>query len=80
MKGEQKSIYDSIRKMMNGDTSNLNYVDGDEVNTLKELLEHKKPYSGSLIKDAKQAKESLSEKVIAKMILKGQVLWRLQNR
>jgi hypothetical protein len=67
MKGEQKSIYDSIRKMMNGDTSNLSYVDGDEVTTLNELLEHNKPYSGSLIKDAKQAKEALSEKVIAKI-------------
>ena len=51
---------------MNGDTSNLSYVDGDEVTTLNELCEYTN-HILKLNKDAEQAKESLSEKVIAKI-------------
>jgi hypothetical protein len=67
MNGDQRGIYDSIRIMLNGDTSNLDYIKGNEIKILKDLLEHPKPFSGSLIKDAKAAKDELQKKVIAKI-------------
>ena len=63
MNGDQIKIYDSVRTILNGDTSNLNYIEGDEKQQLEQLLEHQKPYTGNLIRDAKTAKESLSRKV-----------------
>ena len=64
MNGDQIEIYDSVRKLLNGDTSNLDYIDGDELVTLKELIRNEKPYSGNAIKDAKQAKDALTKKVV----------------
>jgi predicted transcriptional regulator len=65
MNGDMVKIYDSVKTLLNGDTSNFDYVDGDEIATLKSLLENPKPYSGNYIREAKIAKDSLSEKVIA---------------
>lgn len=61
--GEQKRIYDDIRTVIDGDRSNLEYVEGDELKTIKEVYNHSKPYTGSLIKDAKSAKDRLVKKV-----------------
>jgi hypothetical protein len=61
--GEQKKIYDSIRVFFTGNQSNLEYVEGDELNILKEVVEHKQPYKGNIIKDAKAAKDALTAKV-----------------
>ncbi len=63
--GEQKKIYDSIRTFFTGNQSNLEYVEGDELNILKEVIEHMQPYKGNIIKDAKAAKDSLISKVKA---------------
>jgi energy-coupling factor transporter ATP-binding protein EcfA2 len=62
--GEQKKIYDSIRVFFSGNQSNHEYIECDELNILKGVLDHPKPYSGSLIKDAKAAKDILTEKVL----------------
>jgi hypothetical protein len=64
MNGDQIGIYDSIRNLLNGDTSNLDYIEGDELITLKNLMSNKNPYVGSLIKEAKTAKDTLTKKVI----------------
>ena len=67
MASEQKSIYDSIRTLLNGDTSNLDYVDGDEVAVLRSLMHSSKPYQGNLIREAKAAKDSLTVKVLERI-------------
>jgi len=61
--GEQKKIYDDIRTVIDGDRSNLEYVEGDELKTIQEVYDHPKPYTGNLIKDAKAAKDQLTSKV-----------------
>jgi hypothetical protein len=67
MNSEQCGIYDEIRKTLNGDKSNFEYTTGDELEILRQLLDHPKPYEGSLIREAKAAKDSLAEKVISKI-------------
>jgi len=67
MIGEQREIYDRIRKLLNEDTSNLSYVEGEEFDILKAIIEHPKPYTGNLVRDAKQAKDSLGKKVLERI-------------
>ena len=64
MNGEQRTIYESIRNLLNGDTSNLGYIEGDELKILTEVLKNTKPYAGNLMKEAKAAKDSLNKKVL----------------
>jgi len=65
--GEQKKIYDSIRMFLSGDQSNLQYVEGDELDILTNVIEHPKPYTGDIIKDAKAAKDALTTKVLKRI-------------
>ena len=67
MNGDQIAIYDSIRKMLDGDTSNFNFIDGDELDILKALMINNAPYKGNAIKEAKQVKDALTKKVLAKI-------------
>ena len=67
MNGDQIEIYDSVRKLLNWDTSNLDYIEGDELIILKELINNEKPYRGNAIKDAKQAKDVLTKKVVERI-------------
>lgn len=67
MNGDQSKIYADIKTLLSGDTSNLDYVEGGELKILVGLLNHDKPYSGNLIKEAKTSKDSLSSKVIEKI-------------
>jgi len=60
--GEQKKIYDAIRSFLSGNQSNLEYIEGDELEVLRSVLTQPKPYLGDLIKDAKAAKDTLIEK------------------
>jgi hypothetical protein len=62
--GEQRKIFDSIRTLLNSDTSNLYYIKGDELDLITLAYEHQKPYTGSLIRDAKTAIDSLKEKLL----------------
>ncbi len=61
--GDQKKIYDEVRNLVKGDTSNLIYVEGEDLESLKQLIESPKPYQGNLIKDAKEAKDNLLGKL-----------------
>jgi hypothetical protein len=67
MNGEQRKIYDDIRNALNGDRSNFEYVEGEELGILNALIENPKPYQGKLIREAKAAKDALTNKVLAKI-------------
>ncbi|MFB9862455.1 BREX system P-loop protein BrxC [Rufibacter immobilis] len=64
---EQKKIYDDIKVFLNGDQSNFVHIEGDELQTLREVYNHKKPYAGTSIRDAKAAMDSLKEKVLRQL-------------
>lgn len=66
--GDQIKIYNSVKVILNGDTSNLDYIEGNEKELLEQLLVHPKPYSGNLIRDAKVAKDSITSKVSDRII------------
>ena len=63
MNGEQRKIYDSIKNLVTSNTANIDYVEGDEFDTLKTLIESKTPYLGNAIQIAKAAKDSLVKKI-----------------
>lgn len=63
--GDQVKIYENIKQMVQGDTSNLDYVDGDEFQVLKALLDDPKPYAGNAVREAKTAQDSLRVKLTA---------------
>lgn len=62
--GEQKNIYDSIRKFFSGNQSNLEYIQCEELDVLREVNDHATPYYGTLIRDAKTAKDALTKKAL----------------
>ncbi|MFZ1703560.1 MAG: BREX system P-loop protein BrxC [Saprospiraceae bacterium] len=61
--GEQKQIFDRVIQFLNGDQSNFEYIDKDEIDVLKAVQKDPKPYAGNQIKMAKDAIEKLVEKV-----------------
>lgn len=63
--GEQANIYLDIKKLVNSNTANIDYIDGDEFETLTTLINSKTPYRGNAIQIAKAAKDSLTKKVVA---------------
>lgn len=65
--GEQKKIYDGIRGFFSGNQSNLEYIECEELDVLREVNDHETPYYGNLIRDAKSAKDSLTKKVLAQI-------------
>jgi len=67
MNGDQKKIYDDIRLIVNSDTTNLSFVDGDEMDQLRVVLNHDKPFLGTLIRDAKSTMDILKEKIQSKI-------------
>ena len=67
MNGDQKKIYDEIRLIVNSDTTNLSFVDGDEMEQLRIVLNHDKPFLGTLIRDAKSTMDTLKEKIQSKI-------------
>ena len=67
MNGDQKKIYDDIRLIVNSDTTNLSFVDGDEMDQLRVVLNHDKPFLGTLIRDAKSTMDTLKEKIQSKI-------------
>lgn len=67
MNGDQKKIYDDIRLIVNSDTTNLSFVDGDEMEQLRVVLNHDQPFLGTLIRDAKSTMDTLKEKIQSKI-------------
>ena len=60
MNSDQKEIYDEIRQLVKGDTSNFLYVEGNELNSLTDLINNNpKPYQGNTIKEGKEVKDRL---------------------
>lgn len=57
--GEQKKIYDHAMDIIKGDQSNLEYIDFKEWEQLKALPQHKEPYLGNVMRDAKEAIDTL---------------------
>lgn len=64
MNGGQATIYLDIKKLLTSNTANIDYIDGDEFETLTTLIDSKTPYKGNAIQIAKAAKESLTKKVV----------------
>jgi predicted transcriptional regulator len=61
--GEQLGIYESIKSFVNGDLSNLDFVEGNEIQVMKDLLENEAPFNGNVIREAKTALDDLSDKI-----------------
>jgi hypothetical protein len=64
MNGDQVKIYDEVKKLLNSNNANLNFIEGDEVKTLEAILESDTPYKGNGIQLAKASKDSLTKKVL----------------
>lgn len=64
MNGEQRNIFDDVKKLLEGNTANFEFIQGDELETLKTLVKSKTPYKGNAVQLAKAAKDDLSAKVI----------------
>ncbi|SNR32553.1 hypothetical protein SAMN06265371_101285 [Lutibacter agarilyticus] len=64
MNGDQVKIYDEVKKLMNSNNANLNFIEGDEVKTLETILKSETPYKGNGIQLAKASKDSLTKKVL----------------
>ncbi len=64
MNGEQRSIYDEVKKLLDGNTANFDYIQGDELEILKTLISSKTPYKGNGVQLAKAAKDQLGTKVL----------------
>lgn len=67
MNSDQVQIYASIRDLLKGDTSNLDYIEGDEFEILQKLLKNQKPFVGDAIREAKKAKDALTKKVLERI-------------
>ena len=65
--GEQARIYDAIKKMMEDDRANFDYIEGTEISILNNLLINPKPFAGNFIREAKTAKDQLTQKVEARV-------------
>mgnify|MGYP000079147628 FL=1 len=64
MNGEQRKIYDEVKALLEGNTANFDYIQSDELETLKTLVATNTPYKGSAVQLAKAAKDQLSKKVL----------------
>lgn len=64
MNGEQRNIYDEVKKLLEGNTANFDYIQGDELEILKTLVSSNTPYKGNGVQLAKAAKDQLSQKVL----------------
>ncbi len=62
--GEQAQIYLGIKALINSNTANIDYIEGDDFDTLTTLINSKTPYKGNAVQIAKAAKDSLTKKVI----------------
>jgi hypothetical protein len=65
--GEQKKIFDRINQFLNGDQSNFEYVEDQEIKILRDIKHHPRPYLGNTIREAKEAMDTLSKKVMAQI-------------
>jgi hypothetical protein len=64
MNGEQRTIYDEVKTLLDGNTANFDYIQGDELDILKTLVNSNTPYVGNGVQLAKAAKDQLATKVL----------------
>jgi len=64
MNGEQRKIYDEVKRLLDGNTANFDFIQSDELETLKTLIASDTPYKGNGVQLAKAAKDELSKKVM----------------
>ena len=63
MSGNQKEIYDEAKKFLQDQEPNFTYVEGDEVQQLRDILSDAACYKGNQIQQAKSIVTSLKEKL-----------------
>lgn len=62
--GEQCNIYNNVKKLLESNNANFDYIQGDELDILKTLITSNTPYKGNAIQLAKAAKDNLTQKVL----------------
>lgn len=62
--GEQANIYNDIKKILDSNNANFDYIKGDELDMLNALIKSNTPYKGNAIQLAKAAKDNLTKKVL----------------
>lgn len=65
--GEQKNIFDRIRTFQTGNQANFDYIDASEKSLLSEVHESPTPYGGNLMRQAKEAMDSLEQRIKSKI-------------
>lgn len=65
--GEQKSIFDRIRTFQTGNQANFDYIDASEKSLLAEVHESTAPYGGNLMRQAKEAMDTLEQRIKSKI-------------
>jgi hypothetical protein len=65
--GEQKNIFDRIRVFQTGNQANFDYIDATEKTLLSEVHENPAPYGGNLMRQAKDAMDSLQARITTKI-------------
>ncbi|MCB9053313.1 MAG: BREX system P-loop protein BrxC [Lewinellaceae bacterium] len=63
MNGSQAKIYDDIKLFLERGDANYRYIEAHEVEALREVLQHKRPYLGQMMQLAKEQLDSCKEKV-----------------
>ncbi|QBG37247.1 BREX system P-loop protein BrxC [Litorilituus sediminis] len=67
MNGPQKATYDNARKLITDQSANSEYVEGDELQKIKDALVNVNIYKGSAIQQLKADSELLASKITEKV-------------
>jgi len=67
MAGSQRGIYDSARHFLQANEANLAYIDGDEAEQLRAILNDPACYRGGKMRAAKDLQEALDAKIQARL-------------
>jgi hypothetical protein len=65
--GEQKSIFDRIRTFQTGNQANFDHIDATEKSLLSQVHESPAPYGGNLMRQAKEAMDTLEQRIKSKI-------------
>ncbi|MCC5907043.1 MAG: BREX system P-loop protein BrxC [Balneolaceae bacterium] len=63
MNGGQRNIYDRLRQFEGYNQANFSYIDADEKHVISQVKEDPTPYLGSAMKDAKEAMDTIEQRV-----------------
>jgi hypothetical protein len=68
MRGAQREIYDQARRFLEREQDNFVYLEGDEVQRLRQILAHPQVYRGDRLQTAKQLLDTLEVQVEARVV------------